>query len=193
MHQVYAIVTNRYLEKHRVYHGVEHLFNCIKEFGRVKDRLENSHLVEMSLLFHDSVYIPKSCTNERDSSWLAANCLSELGYSGRRLDLIQSMILATTHEQSTPYGYNDINYVVDIDLSSLGADEKTFQRYSREIRREYSWVSIEHYCMERIKILNSFLNRPQVYMTEFYRNELEDRAIKNITNAIDSLSQNRIV
>ena len=75
----------------------------------------------------------------------------------------------------------------DIDLAGFGEESKIFKINSDNVRKEYSHISDEVYVPARIDILNTFLKRERIYLTDFFYNRYEKRARENIINEIKSL------
>ena len=99
----------------------------------------------------------------------------------------KELILATKHD--VPPLNHDARFLVDIDLASLGYPEREFNKNTARIRAEYNWVSKETFNRERAKLLQSFLDRPSIYLTEFFHNKYEAQARKNLARAIKQLSE----
>jgi predicted metal-dependent HD superfamily phosphohydrolase len=98
------------------------------------------------------------------------------------------MILATKTHNSA--GLNsDGKLFLDLDLSILGADKPGYQAYSRAIRREYSFVPEPLYRNGRQKILQNFLAREFIYLTNVCREKFELQARENIQREIVELSK----
>jgi predicted metal-dependent HD superfamily phosphohydrolase len=76
---------------------------------------------------------------------------------------------------------------MDADLGILGAIAPEYAKYMSAIRKEYSWVSNEEYCLGRIRILEKFLQRPRIYLTEEMFDKLESAARNNISGEIEYL------
>jgi predicted metal-dependent HD superfamily phosphohydrolase len=93
---------------------------------------------------------------------------------------VHRLILITQHPSNPPS--NDAKMLVDIDLSILGADKVIFAEYERNIRKEYSWVEASIYCIERRKVLRSFLTQQQIYQTDYFYTRREQQARDNIEN-----------
>ncbi|MBP7962586.1 MAG: hypothetical protein KBG20_06780 [Caldilineaceae bacterium] len=77
---------------------------------------------------------------------------------------------------------------MDIDLSILGSDPADYDRYEAAIRQEYAWVPGFLFRRKRKAILQSFLDRPRLYATVFFRERLETQAHINLARAIAQLS-----
>lgn len=99
---------------------------------------------------------------------------------------VAELILATRHD--IPPKDFDAQVMVDIDLASLGYPEKVFEKNTAKIRKEYKNVPEVIFRKKRREILESFLKRPNIYLTEFFRNKYEAQAQRNLTRAVAQLS-----
>ena len=81
----------------------------------------------------------------------------------------------------------DAALLVDVDLSILGQSGDRFDQYEEQIRREYDWVEAKAFSAGRSAILKSFLQRPFIYSTEFFRKKYEKPARENLVRSIDRL------
>ena len=97
----------------------------------------------------------------------------------------RDLILSTRHDV-TPKGI-DARVLVDVDLSVFGKSLGEFDEYERNIRREYSWVPEDQFKQGRSAILQMFLDRDSVYVTDFFRRKYESRARVNLQRSIDKL------
>lgn len=161
----------------RGYHNLEHLEEVLEWVDQVPlGQLEKERL-SLALFYHDVVYDGKRGDNEQASAdW----CRRDLG---ERAEV--ELILDTRHaaEPSTQLG----RWMVDIDLSVLGAEPARYDRYETGVRREYSWVPLFLFRRKRKQILLQFLERPHLYFTEFFRERLEERARANLQRAVAAL------
>ncbi len=96
------------------------------------------------------------------------------------------LIMATAHnvEPQSP----DQILVLDIDLSILGTEASIFDAYEEAIRYEYQWVPEVEYKAARSKILQSFLSRDRIFMTNHFFNHCEQIARSNIERSLQRLS-----
>jgi predicted metal-dependent HD superfamily phosphohydrolase len=182
----YEILTRAYAEPHRRYHNQEHIAECLVEFDSARHLAENPDPVELALWLHDAVYDSKAADNEEQSAAMAKQCLESLG----RVDLCQTvaiLVMATKLHDTTTSG-RDAALVVDIDLSILGRDEKRFAEYEAGIRAEYGWVPGQVFKEKRAEILQSFLSRPRIYVTEHFFNRYERTARENLEVSIRKLA-----
>jgi predicted metal-dependent HD superfamily phosphohydrolase len=172
-------------EPQRHYHNLEHLGECLALLDQVKDLCENTEAVEMALWFHDVVYDSKAGDNEEQSARLAVKCLSEGECSDAFTAQVERLILATkTHDAN---GVCDAAVMLDIDLSILGQPRERFARYEEDVRREFAWVPAAVFREKRAAILESFLDRPQLYQTSWFRERFETQARENLRWSIGRL------
>ena len=83
----------------------------------------------------------------------------------------------------------DAQLLVDIDLSILGSPAKRLERYDQDVRREYAWVPGFRYQEARAQVLQSFLDRPQLYHGGYAVALLEAQARSNLAAALSSTSR----
>ncbi len=176
----------RYGEPHRAYHTLTHILRMLEEFDLVRDKVKNPVAVEIALWFHDAVYDPKAKDNEEQSAKLARLAIGKLGLDSKLDATVVRLILATKHT-SVPIEH-DSRFLVDLDLSILGKSEEEFDEYEHGIRKEYEWVSETDFKTGRTKILQSFLERPSIYSTEFFETRNENTARINLARSIEKLN-----
>lgn len=174
-----------YSESGRHYHNLQHLEECLTEFDGVRSAMEQPLAVEAALWFHDSIYDPRSSTNEEDSADNAVDDLEDVGVAGETVETIRQLVLCTkTHE---PAAVPDAASLIDIDLAILGQPPARFWEYERAIRAEYAWVPLATFTEKRAEILARFLQRPSIYHTEFFQRKYEAAARANLRAAIEAL------
>ena len=179
-------LTQAYSEPHRAYHTVAHLDECFAHLDRAPLRAGDPFALELALWFHDAIYDPRADDNEaRSAAWARDAVRAHIGDA--RVEAIERMILATRHDGAP--NDDDAALLIDVDLSILGADEERFSEYEQQIRIEYSWVPEDPYRTARSDVLRSFLDRPQVYHTAWFRSELEARARENLQRSLDALAR----
>ena len=181
--KAYAELLNLYGESHRAYHNIVHIAHALGEFNNAKHLMDNPEAVETALWYHDAIYDTHSKDNEEKSAQLAAKRLSEAGLTDSFVEDVNKLILATKHKEIPKE--KDARYAVDIDLVALGKPEREFDEYGKDIREEYNWVSEEQFKQERSTILKSFLKRQSVYLTDFFKEKYEAKAIKNLERALE--------
>lgn len=208
----FTTLVSAYSQPHRYYHTLQHLGECLEqldwaiaEFRYVNldcfqfientTRARCSHsritpyhfkLIEISLWYHDVIYQPRDQNNEQKSADLAAHFLSRSGLNSNEIRLIWSSILATEHRKIPVETIHQ--FVVDIDLSILGAEVDRFQEYDLQICQEYAWVTPSIYRQKRKEVLSGFLSKHRIYVTDLFYRKFEKRARENLKRAIEQLS-----
>lgn len=183
--KVYDDLVARYSEPHRTYHTLEHIGHCLDELEQVRHLAENPDAVELALWYHDTIYDTRVKDSEERSAALAIEMVRNALLSDSFGQSVAKLIMATKHKAipTDP----DVQLFVDIDLSILGQPEDKFDEYERQIRKEYEWVSEDAFVAGRLAILKSFLDRPTIYSTQFFRNKHEAQAQRNIARSLARL------
>jgi len=171
-----------YAEKHRAYHTLQHLEECLTQLDQVRALCSHPDEVALALWYHDAIYKPRRSDNEaRSADWLV-NVAKQIAVTTSYIERMRKLVLATRHN-TVPEDI-DAQILVDIDLSILGASGERFDEYERQVRREYRWVPFPLYRAQRTRVLKSFVERARIYSTEHYFNLLESRARENIRRSI---------
>ena len=179
----------RYSEPHRHYHTQNHLRSCFEVLDAFFPREDYYGMIwglEMALWFHDAVYDSTAKDNEEKSAELAKSALASMEATPAFQKAVADLILATKH--TAPARSLEEMLLLDLDIQVLGASEETYQRYEDNIRREYSWVPMDIYREKRTEILQMFLDRPFIFMTEVMHDAYEAQARKNLARAIKALA-----
>lgn len=182
---VYAELRAAYSESHRFYHTTEHIASCLRRLDEAAELAASLEEVEVALWFHDAVYAPRSRSNELKSADWASDFLRLGGASEERRTRVRRHIMATEHSAAPTDP--DSALVVDIDLTILGSSPEDYQVFEQNIRREYKWVPGPLYRHKRREVLGSFLGRPSIYSTDYFRDRYEPRARANLRAAIRAL------
>jgi predicted metal-dependent HD superfamily phosphohydrolase len=176
----------RYQEPHRAYHTLRHIAHCLDELESARGLAADPVAVEMALWYHDGVYDPRAKDNEERSADIAARAAAAMGLPGGFGARVAGLILVSTHR--APAEDADPRLFADIDLSILGQAAEAFDEYERQVRVEYSWVPVPAFNAGRSAILRSFLGRPSIYGTEFFREKYEATARRNLSRSIARLT-----
>ena len=188
---VYDWLFLRYSEKHRFYHNLSHLQQCLFELDGIKKKPEHLWELEYAIWFHDVIYDPEKKDNEERSVEVAVLEAKRAGLSEDSQKRIAQYILATKHIDQ-PSCYEE-ELIIDIDLSILGASKKIFDEYDKNIRKEYSFVEKDAYKKGRSEILNYFLTRKDIYFTDFFRRKYKFRAKENLERAMERLESGKFI
>jgi predicted metal-dependent HD superfamily phosphohydrolase len=167
----------RYSEPWRKYHTLQHLTECVERFAATSHLAERPFEVEAALWFHDAVYDVRAHDNEDRSAELARKVLEGAG-----VERVADLVLATKH-RALPL-LQDAKLLVDIDLSILGAPATRFDEYELQIRAEYSFVPDADFKAGRSAVLRAFLERPRIYSTEHFHEQLCETARANLVRSL---------
>ena len=178
----------RYREPQRRYHTLQHLSECLGHLEAVLDQVPDPAAIELALWFHDAVYElagPGAASNELRSAQWAVQALLAGGAPPALARQVHDLIMATRHDAlpATP----DQCWLVDIDLSILGAVPARFDEYERQVRDEYAFVPEELFRRKRAEVLAGFVARPRIYSTPFFHDRLEAPARANLGRSIAAL------
>jgi predicted metal-dependent HD superfamily phosphohydrolase len=175
---VFDRLTAAYAEPHRHYHTLEH----VAEMLRVAARLPASDpkAVQLAVWFHDAVYDPTATDNESRSAVLAADWLGPLGVPTGVIGRVGELVTATAHFGPRLPNDADTAALLDADLAVLGASEGRYRRYAADVRKEYAHVPDDAFRRGRVAVLEAFLARPRIYLTDAMHLEGEGLARQNL-------------
>jgi predicted metal-dependent HD superfamily phosphohydrolase len=176
-----------YTAADRHYHNAEHIARCLAELDAAAPGIPQPDPIELAIWFHDAVYDTRSASNEADSAAWAADFLHRAQAAPQLTESVVALILATRHQPGALAVPEQ--WMVDIDLSSLGADPERWTADNQAIRREYAWVPEAIFREKRLAILRSFLERPAIYATPYFRGKYEAQARVNLTETIRQLEE----
>ena len=185
-----------YGESQRAYHTLSHIEQLLVQFDSIKHNLSEPHIVALALYYHDVIYNPTRADNEQKSAEYAVGALSSY-LSPEQCQDIYALIMMTANHQidesidSVEYSsvkYSDAAYLLDMDLSILGAPWPTYEQYAQAIRQEYAHVADDNYRDGRTAVLQGLLAHPKLYLTDYYYSQLEAQARDNIKRELISLA-----
>jgi len=176
----------QYSTKKRHYHNLHHISALLALQQQHATLITDNDTMLFSIFFHDVVYNVLRNDNEVESAATAASFLSAIRFPPDRIQKVVQFIEATkTHANNTRY--TDLDYLLDFDLSILGAPAVSYQLYQQQIRREYAVFPDAVYYPGRKKVLQHFLNKQPVFKTSSFQELYEKQAIENITAELESL------
>ena len=98
---------------------------------------------------------------------------------------VYDMILITMHK-ITPTK-NDEKLLVDVDLSSFALPWEEFKKDSQNVREEFSNKSDKDFYSAHMKFMQSLLDRPSFFASDFFRTKSEASARSNVQRLIAEL------
>ena len=180
----------RYNETQRAYHSLQHIQQLFSQFEQINHHLNEPHLIALALYYHDVIYDPRRSDNELKSAEYAIEAL-RCYLSEDQCQPIYALIMMTaTHQMDTlahEDKISDAAYLLDMDLSILGAPWSEYDQYAQAVRQEYVHVAKENYRVGRIAVLEKLLAHSSLYLTAYYHKRLEKQARKNIKREISFL------
>ena len=81
----------------------------------------------------------------------------------------------------------DQKLIVDLDLAILGKSAEEFDAYEANIRKEYNDIPEDQFRKGRSDILETFLNKPAIYYTDYFMNKYQLTAVVNLRRSIGRL------
>ncbi|WP_233850014.1 HD domain-containing protein [Paraburkholderia sp. HD33-4] len=172
---VYADLTQCYGESGRHYHTLRHVRRCLRDFDLARHAMPNGDLVELALWCHDVIYVPGAQDNEeRSADWLRR-------WGNNRIDTCERIceaILATRHTRVPDE--LEARFACDIDLAALGASRRRFREDGVRLRAERPDLDDHAYTLLERKILQGLLERPRIYLTDYFHSRCEAAARQNL-------------
>ncbi len=167
----------------RHYHTLQHIEQMFGLLDTVKEHCTDLTALQLAIFYHDIVYEAQRGDNETQSAVIARQRLTALGYP---VDKVVTLILATQKHESS--GDKDTDYLLDIDLSILGAEWSRYEAYAQQVREEYRIYPDAVYNPGRAKVLQHFLGLKRIFKTAYFYEKLERQARENLNNEIVQLS-----
>ncbi len=163
----------------RHYHTLAHLEAILQTLAGLE--LPEASLAEVQLAgwYHDAVYNSRASDNEERSAALAREDLAGLGWSPEIQQETARLILLTRTHQTTPDDRAG-QVLLDSDLAILGAEWEPYRAYADAIRQEYAWVAEQAYRSGRALVLQRFLQRSRLFLTDTMYRRFEEQARKNL-------------
>ncbi|MFT0772425.1 MULTISPECIES: hypothetical protein [Psychrobacter] len=191
INRLWQNIVTRYGEPQRAYHTLDHIEQLLVQFESIKHHLSEPHIIALALYYHDVIYDPTCSDNELKSAEFATDTLSSY-LSTKQCQQIYALIMMTANHQIDTLvdsdKYNDAAYLLDMDLSILGAPWSAYEQYAKAIRQEYTHVADDSYRDGRTAVLQGLLAHPKLYLTDHYYNQLETQARANIKHELTSLA-----
>lgn len=172
-----------YSEQHRVYHTLEHIVSMLDEYQVIGGQ---DTATILAIWGHDVVYDSQVNNNEYRSGLHTLRVAERLGVDSRLYSEISRRVNMTKHP-STPTHREDM-LIVDLDLMILGSSEARFDTYETGIRQEYSWVTEADFRFHRSKFLQTLLDQPSIYYTDWFKEKYEAKARANLERSIKKLT-----
>ncbi len=169
---------DHYQERHRHYHTLGHLAQCLRELDGAGEHVREAEATELAIWFHDVIYV----YGARDNESRSADFFSEAAGGALPQELVDRVvvfIMATRHTGSAQDEAEAL--LVDIDLSGFGLPWKDYLADSDALRLEAEDVGDAQYYEGKLRFLDELQRWPSLYQSSYFRERLEQRAQSNIT------------
>ena len=169
-----------YSNKSRHYHSLSHLetiYNQLKPF-------QLTPAIEFAIFYHDIIYNTQEKDNEEKSAVFAEKQLKKLSVIHEVRKKVSELIIETKkHETSS----SDNALFLDADIAILGSKLEIYEMYRQKVRKEYSIYSDKEYKEGRKNILEKFLKKDRLYISNYFYNLYEEKAHSNIKYELTAL------
>ncbi|XP_015608136.1 uncharacterized protein LOC107273958 [Cephus cinctus] len=185
-----------YSEEKRTYHNLDSLCEKLSHYYEIKDNLKNPKALLLALFFQNFEYDPKALDGEDKNLEHFNTFAEEAGISNdselhsETCALLKAAATHSTeaHKVGGAFGGEDAHYLLDLDMAVLGAEPERYAEYRERIRGEYSFLSEPMYTALRLKVLQNFVQIPNIFATKEFRDKFEEQARQNIQDEVELLS-----
>ncbi|XP_017794711.1 PREDICTED: uncharacterized protein LOC108576263 [Habropoda laboriosa] len=179
-----AKLQEAYSEEKRTYNNLGSLCDKLNCYYEIKDNLKNPQAVLLALFFQNFEYDPKA---------LDGGIKNLEHFNDAKLRTCELLKVAATHSTDAhkiggAFGDEDAHYFLDLDMAVLGSSPETYAEYRERIRGEYSFLSEPMYTALRLKVLQDFVQIPNIFATKEFREKYEEQARQNIQAEVELLS-----
>jgi predicted metal-dependent HD superfamily phosphohydrolase len=185
LNNIFSDLCTAYSESHRHYHTLAHVAAML---ALLEQREYLSETNFWATWFHDIIYNPLASDNEDRSAGVAEKQLNSLGYKIELIKKVVTLIQATKSHVSTVRLTEQDKAFLDADMSILGTDTETYDKYSANVRKEFNCIPDDAYREGRVKFLSSTLAMPKIFSLESFSKNFESHARINICREISSLN-----
>lgn len=184
-------------EANRNHHNILHVGTMSADLKEVMHLCEDPVAVAYAIWMHDifNDTMMRRHENEERSADKAVSLAQSLGLPEEFCQKVRALIMATKHDRT--FTDPDIQVLVDLDLSILGANPRIFREYEDNIRKEYAWMHDEPtlngqadvvFSAGRLEVLRAFYLKKYLYHTEHFRTKYEAAARANLEASIKALA-----
>ncbi len=172
-----------YSSESRHYHNLIHINNMISELDHVISEVKEKDSLLFSIYYHDIIYNTSNSDNEYKSAMLFKKRIARTDF--QYIEKCMKQIEQTSEHKLSED--NDINILLDLDLSILGKNRLDYQEYCQNIRKEYNMYSDLEYRNGRKKVLIRLLDLSSIYKTDYFSSKYEKNARINLALELKSL------
>lgn len=180
-----------YEEKHRHYHGIDHIVHLLLTFDLMRKHAKDPDIVELAIFYHDVVYMPGSRLNEEMSALMLERHAQLLLIPYSATAIAGEYVYRTKEHCGDAEANPDLCLFLDLDLIRLAADPAEFKRDTANIRKEFKKYSDNEFYFGRTKWVRSMLppEREHVFNTSLMQKRYEARAQANLKQELVRISR----
>jgi predicted metal-dependent HD superfamily phosphohydrolase len=172
-------LVDQYDSPGRYYHNLQHIEALLTLQQAYASDIRNNDVLQMAIFYHDIIYNVLKSDNEEQSALAAGAFLQQTTFPAFQIITVMDYIRATKTHTGDEHD-DDLDFLLDFDLSILGSAADVYSQYAQQIRQEYSVYPDEVYNPGRRKVLAHFLEKPVIYRTVVFREQYEAQARQNI-------------
>lgn len=187
--QLWEEIVYRYSGQHRHYHNLNHIAHLYKLMDKHIDKITNPAVIGFAIMYHDIVYDTYSPDNEEQSAAFAEAHLRQMNVNNALIGNVKRFI-ESAKDRIMPENLslqNDLSFFLDFDIAVLGVDEQMYKLYSEKIREEYARYPDPIYRQGRKLALQKVQALENIFFTEEFRQEMEQKARENINSEVNLL------
>jgi predicted metal-dependent HD superfamily phosphohydrolase len=182
----FDMLVGQYTAPSRLYHNLHHIEALLALQKAYASNIRNNDVLQMAIFYHDIIYNVLKSDNEEQSALAAGAFLRQTTLPAYQIITVMDYIRATKSHSADEHD-DDLDFLLDFDLSILGSQPGVYSQYALQIRKEYSVYPDEVYNPGRKKVLAHFLEKPLIYRTAVFREQYEEQARRNIAAELQGL------
>ncbi|WP_424362090.1 hypothetical protein [Methylocystis parvus] len=168
--QAFATLDAAYREPQRAYHAWGHIVDLLTKLDALAHLPTRADLVAAAIFWHDSVYLTRDPDGRPRTDPENVRASAELFERHSRFDALEAqvvhdLIMATASHMKAralvelyPGFSRDLDFFLDLDLSSLAAPWSVFEKNLDDIHFEFGWAPERAFYQGRVQMLESFLD-----------------------------------
>lgn len=147
-----SYIESFYNSKGRYYHNMNHLDDvlcCLEDYNKSNLFNETEYqILVMTAIYHDIIYNPKAKDNEEKSAQFINDCSCSEDIKRQ----VYNLILFTKYQRAPKNDLEEIFMSCDMNVFDKSFTEQL--QFEKNIQKEYSWVPLDVYVKNRIKVLS---------------------------------------
>lgn len=187
MKEFWEEIYKNYASENRHYHNLQHISHLLKLAENNQADFQEYDMLRFAIWYHDIIYNATKSNNELESAEFAQKRLKKFKIDTKKIGNCADLIISTKKHEVLNAQNEDNAYLLDFDLAILATSWESYENYCQNIRKEYSMFPDFLYKKGRKKVLQHFLERPQIYHTQKYRDLWEAKARENIQKELTLL------